>query len=145
MKSQTLPEGKIVVFYDGYCGLCSRAVDFLIARDYQRKFVYSPLQGNFVRELNYQLDSKELQINPNNLQTLYVYDGQVVLEKTKAWQRLAIELGGFWGILARTSKVIPVFLLNLIYDLVSKNRFRFFGKRETCRLPTTEEQHLFLS
>ena len=145
MKPQTLPEEKIVVFFDGYCGLCSQAVDFLIARDSQRKFLYSPLQGDFVRELNYRLDSKELQINPNNLQTLYVYDGKVVLEKTKAWQKLATELGGPWKVLARISFVIPNFILNLAYDVISKNRFKFFGKRETCRLPTTEEHHLFLN
>jgi predicted DCC family thiol-disulfide oxidoreductase YuxK len=132
-----LSDSRYIVFFDGYCGLCSWAVDFLIARDKQKKFKYSPLQGQYIKKLN-------IELNVLNLETLYVYDGKNILSKTKAWQVLAYELGGVWKFLSVVSKIIPIGLLDLIYDVVAKNRHKFFGKLDTCRLPTPEQRELFL-
>ena len=134
---QNKQDKKIVVFFDGFCGLCSWAVDFLIARDKHKKFKYSPLQGEHVKSLGLSLDLQ-------NLDTLYVYDGEELLAKTKAWRFLAFKLGGIWKFLALLSFVVPLFVWDLIYDFIAKNRYKIFGKRETCRLPTPEEQELFL-
>lgn len=127
----------IIVFFDGYCGLCSWAVDFLMARDKNKKFKYSPLQGEYIKTLG-------LDLNLQDLQTLYVHDGKILLQKTKAWRFLAFQLGGPWKFLASMSYVFPLFFLDFIYDLIAKNRYKIFGKRETCRLPTVDEQDLFL-
>ncbi len=126
-----------VVFFDGFCGLCSGAVDFLIARDTQKKFKYSPLQGEYIKALNVNIDT-------NNLDTLYVYDGFKIFEKTKAWTLLAYELGGFWKFLSICSKIVPVFILDFFYDLIARYRYKIFGKKETCRLPSPEQRDLFL-
>lgn len=125
-----------IVFFDGYCGLCSWAVDFLMARDKQKKFKYSPLQGEYIKNL-------AINIDISNLDTLYVYDGQRLLTKTKAWRILAYELGGIWKVLSICSKIIPIFILDSIYDLIAKHRYKFFGKKENCRLPTPDEREFF--
>lgn len=138
MHKQSKENPFIIVFFDGYCGLCSWAVDFLIARDKHKKFKYSPLQGEYVKSLG-------LKLNLQNLDTLYVHDGEHLLAKTKAWRLLAFKLGGFWKFLAFLSYILPLFVWNFIYDLIAKNRYKIFGKRETCRLPTPEEQDLFIS
>lgn len=130
-------QSKYVVFFDGYCGLCNRSVDFLIQKDTQRKFQYSPLQGEYIKTLDVNIDLK-------NLKTLYVYDGQRLLSKTKAWRTLADELGGVWGMLATISRVIPIFILDFVYDLIAKSRYRIFGERSSCRMPTPEERDLFI-
>ena len=128
---------KYVVFFDGYCGLCNRSVDVLIKSDTQRKFQYNPLQGEYIKTLDVDIDL-------NNLKTLYVYDGCKLISKTKAWRTLADELGGVWGMLATISRVIPVFILDFVYDLIAKSRYRIFGERSSCRMPTPEERDLFI-
>lgn len=134
---QSNQDKKIVVFFDGYCGLCSWAVDFLIVRDKHKKFRYSPLQGEYIKTLG-------LNLNLEKLDTLYVYHDGVTYEKTHALRKLAIGLGGVWNVLGILSIILPVFIWNFIYDRIAKNRYKIFGKRETCRLPTPEEQDLFL-
>ncbi len=137
MPSLKSNDGKIVVFFDGYCGLCNGAVDFLILRDKQNKFIYSPLQGEYIKTL-------KTDVNIKNLETLYVFDGQIIYEKTLAWRLLATELGGVWKWLAKLSFVLPLFVCDKIYDFIAKHRYKFFGRREVCRRPTAEEQKLFL-
>lgn len=85
-----------------------------------------------------------MDIDLKNLKTLYVYDGHKLLSKTKAWRTLADELGGVWGVLATVSRIIPVFILDFFYDLVAKSRYRVFGERPDCRIPTPEERDLFI-
>lgn len=112
-------------------------MDFLIKKDKYKKFKYSPLQGEYLKSL-------DLKIDKDDLNTLYVFDGENILFKTQAWRTLAFELGGLWRILAIFSRVIPNFILNYIYDLVAKYRFRFFGKLNSCRVPSSEEQDIFI-
>jgi predicted DCC family thiol-disulfide oxidoreductase YuxK len=126
-----------IIFFDGYCGLCNGAVDFLIQKDKNKKFKYSPLQGEYIKKLNINIDK-------NNLDTLYVYDGEILLSKTKAWRCLAEELGGIWKFLAILSQILPLFILDFFYDVVAKNCYKIFNKRDVCRLPSPEEQSLFL-
>lgn len=137
MHKQSKENPFIIVFFDGYCGLCSWAVDFLMARDKHKKFKYSPLQGQYVKSLG-------LNLNLEKLDTLYVYHDGITYEKTHALRKLAVELGGVWDVLGIISIIFPVFVWSFIYDQIAKNRYKIFGKRETCRLPTAEEQDLFL-
>lgn len=138
-----------IVFFDGYCGLCSGVVDFLIARDKNRTLRYSPLQGETARA---RLSESER----TDLDTVVVitadgrklYKSDAILETLAALGSKSSEHGNFeaiaLGIFAKFARFIPRRIRDLIYDLIAKNRFRLMGRRDTCRLPTREEQSLFL-
>lgn len=122
-----------MVFFDGFCGLCNASVDFLIRKDTQQKFLYSPLQG--IEAKKYEFPDSE---------TLYVWTGDRMLSKSEAWLYLMLEIGGVWAVMVQPFRLLPFSVMNIFYDLVAKFRYKIFGKKESCRIPTEQERHLFL-
>lgn len=125
-----------VIYFDGVCGLCNGFVDFIMKIDRESKFHFSPLQSehaknNLPAEYVQDLDSVVVQI-----------DGKT-LRKSKAVFAVLKKLGGVWG-MASAFGVLPEGLLNKAYDMVAENRYKIFGKKETCRLPSPEERSRFL-
>lgn len=125
-----------VIYFDGVCGLCNGFVDFIMKIDHNGVFRFSPLQSEYARaslppEYVQDLDSVVVDI-----------DGRK-LRKSKAVFAVLKKLGGVWGILGMAG-VLPEPLLNKGYDLVAENRYKLFGKKETCRLPTPEERARFI-
>lgn len=127
-----------IIFFDGVCNLCNSTVDFLISRDKKRHFRYASLQS----------DAGQAMLRKHNLPTsefgsfLYL-DGDTLHTKSSGALRVAVKLGGLWSLMG-IFLIIPPFIRNAVYDLIAKHRYRWFGKRETCRLPTPEERTLFL-
>ncbi len=130
--------GKSIIFFDGVCNLCNGFVDFVIARDKKDLFVFAPLQGETARE-------KLNAIYLENLWSVVVIgvDGQFYTQSQAALYVLK-ELGFVYKAIYYIAKILPLFLKEAIYKLIAKNRYRLFGKRETCRLPTPEERAKFL-
>ena len=126
-----------ILFFDGVCGLCNASVDFVLTRDVNGRFQFSPLQGETARSL-----LKPEDINDLSSMVLWV-DGQTY-RKTAAVVRVLWSLGPVWQVLGTFLWLIPLPVRNLGYTLVAKNRYRLFGKKETCRLPTPEERARFL-
>ena len=126
-----------VVFFDGVCGLCNQSVDFLIQEDSNQTLQYSPLQGEAVKRHNLNIDSE-------NMNTLFIWTGEKMLTKSEGWLWLMGQLGGIWYLVTLPCRLIPYPIMNLVYDFIARNRYRIFGKRETCRLPSPEERSLFL-
>lgn len=125
-----------VIFFDGFCGLCNGFVDFILSIDKRKKFLFSPLQSDFAKahlppELITDLKS-----------VVYLHDG-VISTKSKAVLEILNGIGGIWNI-ATLGKILPAKVLNLGYDMVAENRYKIFGKKETCRLPTPEERTRFV-
>jgi predicted DCC family thiol-disulfide oxidoreductase YuxK len=125
-----------VIYFDGVCGLCNGFVDFIMKIDQEGKFKFSPLQSEFAQanlpsEYTASLDSVVVQI-----------DGKI-FRKSKAVFAVLKKLGGPW-VLVGAIGVLPEALLNRAYDLVAENRYKIFGKKETCRLPTPEERTRFV-
>lgn len=130
--------GRAVVLFDGVCNLCSGAVDFIIRHDAKGRFVFASLQseaGQLLLE-HYKLPKDH-------------YESMVLLKQGKLYQRsnaalaIAEELPGGWSLLSNF-KILPLFLRDALYNFIANNRYRFFGKKETCRLPTPEERSRFL-
>ncbi len=125
-----------MIFFDGVCGLCNGFVDFVIKIDREGKFKFSPLQSDYAKsalpaEYTANLDSVVVQM-----------DGKT-LRKSKAVFAVLKKLGGVWGI-AGAFGVLPESVLNKAYDLVAEHRYKIFGKKETCRLPSQEERARFV-
>lgn len=133
-----------IILYDGVCGLCNRLVQFLLKHDKQERLRFASLQSDFA--------AKVLQrhgIDPKDLDTLHLIEnyeqpGERVLQRSDAILRAGRELGGFWSTTAAAAKVIPRALRDVIYRFVARNRYRVFGKYDTCMLPDPNQRSRFL-
>lgn len=131
------PHLEPVIFFDGVCGLCNRWVDFVLAHDRRRVFRFAALQGETARDW--------LQIAPDQpLNSVVLCDGNGIHRKSDAIWRMLLALGGFWNVPGWLLRLTPRPIRNWGYDLVACNRYRWFGKKETCRLPTPDERSRFL-
>ncbi len=128
---------RCILFFDGVCGLCNWSVDFVLKRDRQAKIQFSPLQGETARALLTPADVSDLN-------TMVLWEGGRTYRKSSAAVRVLWRLGPFWKSVGLALWLIPLPLRNLGYSLVARNRYRLFGKKESCRLPTPEERARFL-
>ena len=127
-----------ILFFDGVCGLCSNVVDFVFAEDTQSVFKVAAIQGQTAQEKLPQ----ELRENLNTVVVLS-HDGKLY-QKSEAILNVLYDLGGFWRLFF-VFRLIPRPLSDVFYSLIAKYRYRIFGKKETCRLPSAEEHSKFLS
>ncbi|QDT57159.1 hypothetical protein Pan44_52260 [Caulifigura coniformis] len=121
-----------ILFFDGLCGLCNSSVDFVMKRDTRDVFRYAPLQGETAAE---HLSAKDRE----DLDSVVLQTPDGLYRHTSAVVRILWKLPGVWPFLGTLLWLIPRPIRNVGYRLVAKNRYRFFGKKETCRLPTPEE------
>lgn len=125
-----------IVYFDGYCNVCNRFIDFLIRRDHKRELKYAPLQGATARarlkkELTERVDTMAFEV-----------DGRVSTESSAAIQCIG-ELGGVYRWM-RVFLLVPKVLRDGAYRWIANHRYRYFGKRDSCRIPTAEERAQFL-
>ncbi len=124
-----------IIFFDGVCSLCNGFVDFVIKRDSKNLFKFSSLQSGTATSV----------LGSNfGLATIVFYDDGHQHIKSTAVLKILFQLGGGWTLFAIFASGIPVILRDLIYNFIAKNRYKFFGRRQTCRLPTETERKLFL-
>ena|ERR1700752_4374033 len=140
-----MPESalKAIVLYDGVCGLCNRAVQFLLKRDRHDVFRFAPLQSELAATV-----LKRHRIDPSKLDTVYAIlnhgqSDELLLAKSDAALFFARTLGGFWS-LGGLCRIIPRSLRNALYDFVARHRYRVFGQSESCMLPDPRHRHKFI-
>ncbi len=125
-----------IIFFDGVCGLCNRSVDLLLRWDTKGLLRFAPLQGATARAM---LPEEQVR----DLDSLVLKDAKGIHRRSDA-ALLALEhLGGGWRTVALL-RWIPRVLRDAVYGLVARHRYRWFGKRHSCRLPTAAERERFL-
>jgi predicted DCC family thiol-disulfide oxidoreductase YuxK len=132
-----LPHGKSLVLFDGYCHVCSRFVRFILKFDRKRIFLFAPLTssvGEFWEE-RFRL--------PESVDSVVLIEKDTCLIKSDAILKIARRLGGLFRLFV-IFRIIPKSWRDRLYDLIAKNRFRWFGRRESCFLPAKEQQGRFL-
>ncbi|MNS97594.1 hypothetical protein D3C72_1319330 [compost metagenome] len=127
---------KNVVFFDGICHLCNGFVDAVITRDPQHQFLFAPLQGTTAEELLPPEDRL-------NLSTVIYYENGKIHRRSSAVLKVLSGLGGAYKLFA-LAFVVPSPLRDVMYNVIAKNRYSWFGEREFCRLPTPEERSYLL-
>jgi predicted DCC family thiol-disulfide oxidoreductase YuxK len=132
------PSGPVVLF-DGVCNLCNAWVSFLIDRDRAAKLRFGSLQSDAAREL-LELAGRT---PPKELEGVMLVEGARIYERSTAALRTIAHLGGFWR-LFEFLLVIPVPLRDSVYLAIAASRYRLFGKRATCRVPTAGERERFI-
>lgn len=134
-----LPKGTKIILFDGVCNLCNGAIKFIIDRDKKRQFRFASLQS----DLGVQLLA-ERNIDPKKIDSIILIDPNVAYYfKSTAAIEIAKGLTGLYPLMS-IFLVLPETLRDMVYDFIAKNRYKWFGKNESCMLPTPEEKELFL-
>jgi predicted DCC family thiol-disulfide oxidoreductase YuxK len=127
----------VLIYYDGHCGLCDRFVQFVLRRDRKARYRFAPLQGSTARE------RVPSDLDPETSQTVILEEGGRFRIRSDAALAILAGLGGAWR-LAGLLRVVPRPLRDAVYDLVARNRKRWFGRRAECRVPEPAERDRFL-
>lgn len=134
-----MTEKPSIIFFDGVCNLCNASIDFIMKRDKNNRFLVGALQDEHSRKVLGQYE-----VNENYLDSLVLLqDGQIYYKSTAAL-KTAKSLSGLWPIFYPLI-YLPKGFRDAIYEWIASNRYDWFGKKNTCRLPSAEERAKFLS
>ncbi len=128
----------LVVLFDGECNLCNHSVQFIIERDRKGRFKFASMQSPLGRRL-----MKEYEVEPEGPGSFVLIEGDRVRTKSDAAVRIAKELSGGWPVLGLL-RIIPRPVRDLGYNFIAKNRYRLFGKSDSCMVPSEELMARFL-
>ncbi len=120
-----------IILFDGICNLCNGSIDFIVKRDRDKQFRFVPLQSEEGKSL-----IQKFKI-PVNSDSVILIDSETVYFESDAVMQIAGKLPNPWK-MVKAAKFIPLKIRNAIYRIIAKNRYRWFGKRENCRILTQE-------
>jgi len=126
------------LFFDGVCNLCNASVDWVIRHDTRHLFRFASLQGSTAHDVVPEY------ANEAGLSTVVLVDPSGRYIRSSAALRILKHFGGFYGFLGSLLLLIPRPIRDWGYRVIAKNRYRWFGEKDSCRLPTSEERALFL-
>lgn len=136
-----IPTNKQLILFDGVCNLCNSSVLYVIKRDKKDKFLFAPLQSDIGKEI-----TKKFNIDTKKTDSILLYNPKKdsLTYKSKAALLVAKQLGLPTNLLA-VFLIIPAFIRNFVYDFIARNRYQWYGKKESCMIPTPELKAKFLS
>ncbi|WP_028391273.1 thiol-disulfide oxidoreductase DCC family protein [Bacillus cihuensis] len=128
---------KGIVLFDGECNFCDKSVQFIIKRDPKGYYNFASLQSNIGQELlkKYKLYS--------NLESFFLIEHDKAYEKSTAALRITKNLSGYWKFLYPLI-LVPVPFRNWLYRIIAKNRYKWFGKKDQCVIPSPEIRKRFI-
>ena len=126
------------ILFDGVCNLCNSSVQFIIKQDKKKQFRFASLQGNFGQEF-----LKTHKMPAENFNTLILFENDKIYTRSTGALRMLKHLGGGWSLLY-VFIIFPTFIRDTVYNWVSKNRYKWFGKKNECWLPTPDLKARFL-
>lgn len=139
MEIQDLPKDKKIILFDGFCNLCNSSVQYVIKHDKKDIFRFVSIQSELGQKI-----VKHIGINPIHIDSIVLYEpGISYYYKSTAALEIAKGLSGVFT-LATFFIILPTRIRDLIYDYVAKNRYKWYGKKESCMIPTLELKGKFL-
>tara|TARA_B100000408_G_C10159046_1_gene165662 strand:- start:109 stop:528 length:420 start_codon:yes stop_codon:yes gene_type:complete len=130
---------KSVILFDGYCNLCNSQVNSILRLDSKKFFYFSNLDSSFSKKV-----IKENKVESLEGKTIILYHNNKIIIKSNAAIKIAYLLGGFFKIFI-IFKILPNFIRDGIYDVISRNRYRWFGKSDSCYIPKKEILDRFIN
>jgi len=127
-----------VIFFDGVCNLCNKSIDFILKRDSSKNFRFASLQSEAAKSL-----LKNKSIDLQSIRTIILLKDGKTFYRSDAILEIVRQLSAPWPLLY-VFKIVPRFIRDGMYNLVSKHRYNWFGKQDTCRVPSKEERARFL-
>ena len=134
-----LPQDKKIILFDGVCNLCDASVQYIIKHDKKDVFRFVSLQSELGKKItNY------VGVDTSKMDSFLLYQpGVAYYNKAEAALKVAGELGGAISLLTIFS-VLPRFIKNFVYGVIAKNRYKWFGKKDSCMMPSAEIRGKFL-
>lgn len=129
---------KSIILFDGVCNLCNSSVQFIIKHDKSNHFLFTSLQSDAGQQILLQNNLENL-----NFKTILLLENGKIYDKSTAILRINKKLNGLYPMLYGFI-IIPKFIRDAIYNFISKNRYKWFGKQESCMIPTRELKAKFL-
>lgn len=130
---------KSIVLFDGICNLCNTSINRVLRNDPKDRFRFAPLQSDYAKNL---LKSYSTPID--QLSSVVLIENGKIYQRSTAALRIAKQMGAAYPLLY-TFIIVPAFLRDLVYDYIARNRYRWWGKRESCMISTVEVQQKFLT
>lgn len=127
-----------IILFDGVCNLCNSSVNFIIDHDKKNMFRFASLQSDSGQTL-----LKKFGLNNESFDSIILIDNEKYLTRTSAVLRIVKNFPGFWKLLY-IFIIVPPAVRNLLYDIIAENRYKWFGKKDSCRVPTPELKEKFL-
>jgi predicted DCC family thiol-disulfide oxidoreductase YuxK len=136
---ENLPKDKKIILFDGVCNLCDSTVQFLIKRDTKDVFRFVAIQSDLGQEI-----IKHIGIDTFKTDSIILYEpGNAYYYKAEAALKIAKELGGVYSLMGLFT-FLPKGLSNVVYDYVARNRYKWYGKKDACMIPTLQMKAKFL-
>ena len=140
MEIADLPKEKKIILFDGVCNLCNTSVQFIIKHDKKDLFRFVPLQS----DLGFKI-IKHIGIDTAKIDSIILYEpGVAYYHKTEAAFKIASSLSGIYQYLGILS-IFPSGISNVVYDFIAKNRYKWYGKKDNCMIPTQALKEKFLA
>jgi predicted DCC family thiol-disulfide oxidoreductase YuxK len=134
-----LEHNKQLILFDGVCNLCNASVQYIVKHDQQDIFRYTALQSDVGKEI-----IEKFKIDTTKMDSILLYSKERgIYYKSTAALKIALQLG-FPINLMTIFLIIPAFIRNWVYDYIAKNRYKWYGKKEECMIPTAELKSKFL-
>lgn len=135
-----LPVNKKIILFDGVCNLCNSAITTIIKYDKKNDFLFTPLSSKTGQEI-----LNHIQIDTSKIDSIILYAPSLTYNiKSSAALKIMNSFGGFWK-LSTVFWIVPKPIRDIIYDFIAKNRYKWFGKKENCMIPTPELKSKFLA
>lgn len=128
----TIPAGGPIILFDAECILCSANAQFVLSHDGKKRFRLASMQGEVGSALY-----RRFGIDPGNPDSIIVVDGERMLRDSDAVLSIYAGLGWPWKVMS-VFRLVPRFIRDPLYLLLARNRYRLFGKRDSCWLPSPE-------
>ena len=129
---------KLIVLFDGVCNFCNASVNFIIDRNPKNNIYFASLQSEAGKHW-----LEKFKLPTSDFDTMVVIEGEHYYTRSTAGLKIVRHLKGLWPLLYGLI-ILPSFLRDIGYNLIAKNRYRWFGKTDTCRIPTPELKQRFL-
>jgi predicted DCC family thiol-disulfide oxidoreductase YuxK len=136
--TKSIPQNTQLILFDGVCNFCNSSINFIIDHDPERHFKFAPLQSEIGQSVLTQFNK-----NTNDFDSVILLKDNKLYQKSEAAIEIAKHLLGAWKYLSILG-ILPTFFLDFFYNIIAKNRYKIFGKTETCRMPTLELRERFL-
>ena len=127
-----------VILFDGVCNFCNSSVHFIIKHDTKKHFRFAAIQSEFGKR-----SLKKYNINSSKTDSIILIENQKAIIKSTAALRIALRLNKLYPLLY-ICILVPYFVRNWVYDFIARNRYKWFGKKEVCMIPSQEIRALFI-
>ncbi|WP_300564568.1 thiol-disulfide oxidoreductase DCC family protein [Flavobacterium sp.] len=135
-----IPNDKKIILFDGVCNMCNSSVNYIIKHDKKDIFRFVSLQSELGQRI-----LKHIGIADKNIDSIVLYEpGRAYYYKSSAVIQIAKNMDGILN-LVTIFKIIPRKIRNVIYDYIAKNRYKWYGKKDSCMMPTPELKAKFLA